>query len=594
MPLYPTLPTSYTQQQVIDTFMGYNHNLKINDGEWYETENLTSDYYPLLANRRKRGFVKAIADTNAIIGKSELAYIDGTRLWYGGNDVTEYLTAAGAAISDDGRRKQMVSMGAYICIFPDKLYFNTENFSDCGSMEGSFDTPAGSEIVYTLSRIDGSAYLGATVSSTAPASPANGALWIDSSGDPHVLKQYSAISGVWTTIPTVYTRISATGIGANFKKFDGVTISGCRSTNENMEKQVEQLNGTKIIYDVGDDYIVVVGIIDEAFTQSTGSVSVTRTVPDMDYVTEAENRLWGCKYGVVDGETVNEIYCCALGDFKNWSQYLGLSTDSYTASVGTDGAWTGATTLLGYPIFFKEDVLHKVYISSSGAHRIVDTACRGVQEGSANSLQVVNATLYYKSRTDIMAYDGSIPVSVSQQLGNERYYDAAAGALGDKYYVSMTDESGRPHMFAYDTAKGLWHHEDNTRAMHFARVADELYFITEGGDLMTVNGSDGEQEGSVKWSATTGLMGYNVVEHKYVSRFNIRMQLPKGSDADLYLQYDSDGLWHHQGHINGAGTSTFMVPVRPRRCDHFRFRIEGEGDVRIYSIAKIHETGSDV
>ena len=36
-----------------------------------------------------------------------------------------------------------------------------------------------------------------------------------------------------------------------------------------------------------------------------------------------------------------------------------------------------------------------------------------------------------------------------------------------------------------------------------------------------------------------------------------------------------------------------MLPVRPRRCDHFEMRLTGTGDVRVFSIAKIMEQGSD-
>ena len=84
------------------------------------------------------------------------------------------------------------------------------------------------------------------------------------------------------------------------------------------------------------------------------------------------------------------------------------------------------------------------------------------------------------------------------------------------------------------------------------------------------------------------------MEQKYVSRFNIRMSLARDAYMDVLVQYDSDGVWHNQGRIQGVGTRTFMLPVRPRRCDHFRIRLEGSGDVRIYSFAKIFESGSDV
>ena len=600
MPFYPTLPESRTYQQVIDVFRGYNHNLKIEDGEFYDTENLTSSYYPLLSNRPPRGTVRQLTAPRGLLAKSKLAYGDGTSLYYGDDDLTTYLQSAGVAISADDSMlpKTLISMGAYIIIYPDKIYINTENYSDCGCIDAAVTTVEGSSVTYSICKVDGTDYDTYVAGTSEPASPNNGDLWLDTSGNVHTLKVYSSSTGVWTAIPTVYTKISYGGIGAPFAKFDGVTISGCAATSEDsgsIQTQISALNGKKVIYDRGDDYIVVVGLLDQSYTQSAGIVSVRREMPDLDFITEAENRLWGCKYGLVDGKTVNEIYCCALGDFKNWNQFLGLSTDSYVASVGTDGPWTGAVTHLGYPIFFKENCLHKVYISSDGAHRIADTACRGVQLGSDKSLCVVNETLFYKSRTDICAYDGSLPQSVSQQFGTEKYYDAVAGAMGDKYYVSMRDKSNTWHMFVLDTARGFWLREDNTHVLSFARCDDDMYFIDADSKMLcTVNGSVGTHEETVFWSATTGLMGYTTVEHKYVSRFNLRMRLPEGSRADMYMEYDSDGIWHHMGHMDGVGTKTFMLPIRPRRCDHFRFRIEGQGDIKVYSLAKIHEAGSDV
>ena len=43
MPIYPTIPETARSQQVTDTFGGYNHNLKIPEGEFYEMENLCGD-----------------------------------------------------------------------------------------------------------------------------------------------------------------------------------------------------------------------------------------------------------------------------------------------------------------------------------------------------------------------------------------------------------------------------------------------------------------------------------------------------------------------------------------------------------------------
>lgn len=589
--MFPTVASPFTQRHVTDVFRGYDHNPRIGEGAFYHMENLTGDRYPLLSNRRKRGRIADLTEAQGLIGKARLAYIDAGRLYYGGLELTSYLNSAGLFISNG--EKQLVSMGAYLIIYPDKLYINTENYSDCGSLEAHFSTAAAQTITYTICNTDGEEYGVPVVSDTEPPEPAGGDLWIDTSAVPHSLMRYSAQSGIWAAIPTVYVKISARGIGSSFRAYDGVTIEGARADAEDVNAQLAELCGSKVIYACGEDYIVVTGLLDVSYTQQQGTVSVSRTMPDVDYLTEAGNRLWGCKYGLVNGRTVNEIYCCALGDFRNWNRFLGISTDSYVASVGTDGPWTGAVTHLGSPVFFKEHCMHKVHISPTGAHSIVETACRGVEAGSHKSLAVVGERLLYRSPAGIMAYDGSLPQCISGALGDVVYRDAVAGALGDKYYVSMTDGEGKAHLFVYDTRRGFWHREDDTRVLQFARCGSELYFLDEDGGLWCVGGSQGTLEDGISWQADTGIMGYTTVEQKYVSRFLLRMRLEEVASVDAYIRYDSCGDWHHAGHAEGGGLGTFLLPVRPRRCDHFEVRLQGTGDVCVYSFARIFEKGSD-
>lgn len=590
MPFYQTIDESKTSQQVTELFMGYNHNLKINEGEFYDMKNLTSDYCPMLANRTRRGVVRRLTSPGGLLAKEKLAVVDNGKLYYDGTEVSGITLTTG--------EKQLVSMGAYLVIFPDKVFVNTSDLTEHGSLDATVTIT--SNLKFELCETDGKVI--ETYATSKPSNPSNGDYWLDSSSTPHTLKNFYSYSNTWSTVASSYLKLSATGIGTEFKKYDGVSIEGIEyvqpegeTPDEDVAAEYRNLNGTKVIHILDDDYIVILGLVSKLTTLTTCNVTISRKAPDLDYVTEASNRIWGCKYGTVDDKPVNEIYCCSLGDFRNWNEFQGISTDSYSASVGTDGKWTGAITHLGYPIFFKENVMHKVYISPIGAHQIQETACRGVQEGCNKSLAIVGERLYYKSRSGIMMYDGSLPVSISDALGNDKYYDAVGGAVDNKYFVSMRDDNHSYNLFVYDTAKELWHREDKTKALAFSKMGNELYYIDmTTKDLMTVNGTAGELESTVEWSATTGVIGYSTIEQKYVSRFNIRMKLPKGSNADMYIEYDSDGIWEHCGHMNGVGTNSFMLPVRPRRCDHFRFRIEGKGDVRVYSISKIFEAGSDV
>ena len=581
---YPELSAPAQEQLVTDTFAGYNHNLRIADGEFYETENLTSDFYPLLSQRADRAMVGAFAGLQGLLAKDALAWISGGVLYYNAQSMSPYM----GGVTLTAGEKQMVSMGAYICVFPDGWYFNTEDYTDNGYM-GHENAVSCAQTALTIKvcTVDGQIITISYRQQATPDSPANDAYWLDTGR--HELKQWSAVQSQWVTIPTGYVKLEANGIGAGFKQYDGVQLSGLTGTD-----QVLKLNGSHVLQDVGDNYLVIIGILDADAEQTTGTVKAARVVPEMDYITECGNRLWGCRYGVSGGKTVNELYCCKLGDFKNWACYQGVSTDSWRASCGTDGRFTGAATLADSPIFFKEDCFHRVYPSAQGAHRVVEQKARGVQRGSERSLAVIADRLYYKARDGVCVYDGSLPYLISDAFGTELYRSAAAGGVRGKYYISMQDGADAWHLFVYDTSRGFWLREDSLHVTRFAALDDELYMLRADGRLLSAYGSGGTPEVAFSWSATTGIMTCGLVGKKYVTRLNLRMQLPRGSKCDFWIEYDSSGQWEHAGHMDGWGARTFLLPVKPRRCDHLRFRISGTGAFKLFSIGRVLEEGSDV
>lgn len=584
---FPTLTESNVSQQVIDTFLGYNHNLKIADGEFYDMENLSSAHYPMLAVRAKRSAVTKLANPQGIIAKAALAYVDGDTLYYDGEPV------AGLTLSTDADKcpKRLVSMGAYICIFPDNLFVNTADLSDSGAMY-AFYAEQSVAVTYSPCKQDGTGIEISAASEQPPEEPENGAYWLDTSTEIHMLKQYNINSKEWIKVKS-YVKVEAHGIEDGFRRGDIVEIDGLTggAVSEHGE---ETLNGNKEICKIGLGYIVIGGLISGTLTKTEAAVRVSRDIPEMDFVVEAQNRLWGCKYGTVQGQVINEIYCCALGDFRTWRQYSGISTDAWAASCGTDGAFTGAVTYQGYPTFFKEHCMHRVGISPVGAHSLTDTACDGIKSGCGGSTAIVGNVLYYMSNSGVMAYDGSYPVCVSSALGRQPFSDAVAGTVDNKYYLSAKDVSGKQHLFVRDCNYGLWHREDATQAIGFARLGDALYILAADGALLCTDANAGTPEGALRWSATTGLTGYTTTGNKYISRFLLRMQLPLDAVMDIFAEYDSSGQWERLGHIKGKGTQTFLMPVRPRRCDHFRLRFDGIGAAKIYSFAKNFEQGSDI
>ena len=582
---YPTLYSKESSRQMIDAFRGYNHNLRISDGEFFDMKNLTADHFPILSPRGARGVYAAPANPQGLIAKDALCYVDGTDFVING-----YPVDMGLSTDEEDCPKQLISMGAYVIIMPDKKYINTLDLTDFGRIEASVETTE--DVTFQLCTIDGAEYTDTTVSSDEPEEPVNMQYWIDTSTTPHALKQYSASSGMWVSVATTYVKISSPGIGAAFKQYDGVTISGI------VLDDLQSLNNTMVIWACGDDYIVVLGILDAVIAQEAaqGAITIERRMPNLDFIIESENRLWGCRYGVaVNGEVVNEIYASKLGDFKNWNCFMGISTDSYAASCGTDGQFTGAITHLGYPLFFKENCVHKVYGNYPANFQIQTTACRGVQKGCGKSLAIVNETLFYKARSGVCAYDGSLPVEMSSVMGGERYENAVAGAHGNKYYISMQDTDKIFHLFVYDTNKGMWHKEDNLQADAFCSCRDDLYCIDhETKKIITMLGSGEKDIEPVAWMAETGEIGISSPDMKYISRLTMRMSMAVGAEVAFYAQYDLSDVWEPLFTLVGTSLRSFSLPIRPKRCDYMRLRIEGIGDVKIYSITKTIEQGSEL
>lgn len=568
----PTLIDLNVSRDMVSTFGGLNRAARIGDHEFAYTHNTSADLFPLLSERKRRGRVRAFSKPNGFVAHEKLCWVDGAEFWYGGAKV-EGMTL------EDGP-KTMIVMGARVLVWPDAVYYNTQDGTH-GTLGNKVVTIGA--VTAALCRYDGGS-LSYTSSATAPSNPSNGQYWLDTSQSPNVLKQYSSSTEMWGSVPTTYVKISATGLGAGFAQYDGVTISGMTD---------DALNGDFVLHEVGDEYIVVVALISKNINQ-TAAVTIERVIPQMDYITVSENRLWGCS------SENHEIYASKLGDPTNFRVYRGLADDSYAVTVGSKGDFTGAVTHMGYPMFFKEQEIIKIYGSKPANYQTVTTNARGVEEGSAKSIAIVNETLIYKSMEDICSYGTALPSSISVPLGIERYKNAVGGAAGRKYYVSMQDGRGEWALYSYDVDKGIWHREDDTRALYMAAYDGDLYYIDARDNCMyTVDGTVDwlmadavtEAAGAVDWAVETGPIGLDLPDRKYVSKIQVRAMVR--GEFRLSVSYDG-GAWQEKMRVAHTELNSVAVPILPVRCDTVRIRMEGRGEFRLYSLTKTIEQGSEI
>ena len=161
----------------------------------------------------------------------------------------------------------------------------------------------------------------------------------------------------------------------------------------------------------------------------------------------------------------------------------------------------------------------------------------------------------------------------------------------------MKDINGEHNLFVYDISKGMWHKEDDFYADYFCSFMGQLYAIEHTGHkepkgIIAMHG--GLPNDKVSWMAQTGTIGTGIPDMKYISKLTVRMSMALGTKVRFLIQYDSMGGWEHLCTMSGTNLRSFSISIRPRRCDHMRLRIEGEGDARIYSITRTIEQGSDL
>ena len=443
--------------------------------------------------------------------------------------------------------KRFASMGAEIAIFPDKVILNSRT-----------RTLANMENAVTVS--------GVTAESC------------DLDGNPMAA--------------TPYAKISANGIGAGFSKGDGVQITGFSDENR---------NGSYVLQTVDDDFLVVLMALDLSVSEA-GSVTVSRSAPDLDFVCALGNRLWGC---AGDG---HEVYACKLGDATNWNVFEGLSTDSYVATVPSSGVFTGCAAYLGNVTFFKEEEIIKVYGSKPSNFELVTSEMPGVAKDAPNSLAFCSNRLFYKGLIGVYAYDGSAPVCVSQALGDRKYQNACAGAFNGRYYMSAYDTLlSEYRLLVYDADTGLWLRENGGRAIFFAGTGSELYVKFADNKICTVEHGGlwynsalvpsprmMLNEGRYEWNAVTGPIALCSPNGQYASRLHLRFSLGTSASLTVYSRVNDDSGWTENANFTDPhGEITVTIPLPVRRASTLYLKLTGVNSCVISQIALSFEAGGD-
>ena len=598
-------------RQMLRAFGGVNETYGCSEAELSSSLNFSARGYPALQTRAKRRKVRTVKDVNGMYHLNGLVLCRGTTLEYT-PDGDE--SRAGAAVLENAltdTEKTMTGMGTKVLIWPDKKAFDIET-GELTDLAAAWEL-GGGQMTVTPCDGEGKTYTPDSVGTEEPESPADGQLFLKGEaeepyGAASVLMKYSAKNKKWTEILLQDVRIHCPGLGSVMKEGDTVTVSGM--PQEVCDALAAGLDGEVSIGTLDGDDVIATLTPQQESSRYYGSWTVTATsatwqsadgkvsenkavnapvklerrVPDLDFVTEQGNRVWGCS------RKENSIYACALGDPTNWYSYRGIASDSYAVSVGSDGAFTGAASCLGYVLFFKEHCIHKLYGTKPSDYQMSSVRCRGVAANAAKSLCVIAETLYYLSPDGVMAWSGSLPSKVSGALdtGKLTAVDRAVGGqLDARYYLYLhrkTEDGGR--LLVYDTERGVWQ-EESTAGTGMVSTGQQLY-LWDGSALWAADPereAGGEDETELKFEAVTGDIGLAVPDDKYISRVTLRMDALAHTVLTVAVSYDG-GDWETVSSC--AVTKDHQrvnLPFVPRRHDTMRLKFAGTGQMALRSMA---------
>ena len=387
-----------------------------------------------------------------------------------------------------------------------------------------------------------------------------------------------------------------------FREGDAVTITGCTKLTSNNKtpvlKQIEGVDKNDMelgVYLRFSDFCFTMPENEDGTTATQyeeSSITIERKTPNLDVIFEHENRLWGAKG--------KEIFASKLGDPFNWNCFEGLATDSYYLQTQDNGAITAGISF-GYPRFFREDSMTTVYGSIPSAFQTQRTELSGVKSGEKNSLERMGGLLFWLSTDGVVIYDGSKTYLQEQVFGAWTMSKVISKAGGRKLYMAadlgkhpLADGERLKAVLCYDAESGLWTKEDDPGIKSMTYMDGTVYAL-KSDRIITLNGLCGKaaSEGKIYSYAEFGDYTDGDLNRKAVSRVQLRMELEEGAWVSVKIRYDSEE-WTTLKYLDAGKKRSVYIPVIPRRCDHYRIRIDGGGKWTLYAMARELYIGSAV
>ena len=529
LPDWPMVRITRRKEMVQGRGINYSDNFQ--DGDLAGSENLSVRRWPYIATRNARKRVEEYQGVTAMTSWNGLVVVrpgdrDGTtedEVLYQGESIgwLEHL---------EGVTRQFAAVNTRLVIWPDKKYLDM---------------------------------------STEPASVKELGATLEATGATVAVTEVTKDGKVTNTTTITFT--TGENLKTLFQPGDGVELSGFENEENNRSLIIKTVAAKKITVDSGD------------FKNETksGTVTMERKIPKMDFICESGNRLWGVS------NADKTIFASALGDPTNFYVSRGISTDSYAVAVASAGDFTGCCKLSSSVLFWKEETLHKILGNYPAEYVMYTYEMEGVRAGCEKSMTIINSALFYVGLHGVFTYTGGTSADISAVFGEHLLTEAVGGTDGEKYYLSCLDD-GKEALYVFSPNDGVWLREDTLRAVDIAREGEDVYLLRRDGSLWIADSR--EPDPQIEWSLEYKPFYETIEGRKRVSRLLIRLEMPEM--AWLRVDTSTDGEpWREAGLIKGPKSDTVPLMVQPGRGDQYKVRLRGHGPCVIKGVLREYIQG---
>lgn len=553
---FPVMNKGTEKRSVISVFGGLNRCENAAFGEMQNMHNLSSDKFPKLCASRQKIKVDYGFEFNRIQGflPSDEAGFTGVadgKFYYNGSEIP--FAYSFMAISADAEL-QLIRFSDSIIIMPYLYVFEYKNKEKNTKL-------------YPLTPGIFNSYIDVDTGGT-DKSP----ITVKLDGYPKTWAELGIKSGDSVVIQTdeelystlnVYMPENKYDIPDSSSVADAIVVS---ATDDTLKINMYDKDGNVLnIQDKNHE------IIDHTFKHT---LRLFKKYPRFKNACIYANRLW------VTSENGETIHASAPGKPGEFTDFSGLSTDSWYTEVGESGAFTGISSFRDGVVAFKANNIYHIYGDRATNFNIAKklSNCGCVDE---KSVCESDTAVYFLGNDGVYEYSGGTPENISRKLDFKSCTEGNAFTDGKKYYISP---NGEERIYVYDREYGLWYAEGDFLMKSGMAFKNKCYFVSKN-EVFTEGDAFSDE-----WFGILCDITENSIGQKGINDIFIRAEIGEGAYAEVFVRSD-DEAFKPCGRAEQEGEYTFRVPVRFKKGDKYSIKISGKGNVVIKDIERSFYVG---